>query len=71
MAKKKYSGYLAHIHKADDWPSAAAKGERLKQNFPGTDYQLVDGDPCGQCSYVEGPDEKTADVIKDWINSEG
>lgn len=71
MALQKYSGYIAYIHKADDSPSSAKKGEQMKEEFPGADYELVEGDPCGQCSDVAGPDEKTGDAIKDWINAAG
>ena len=71
MITQKYSGYIAYIYKADDPASAAGKGENMKQSFPGADYELVDGDPCGQCSDVAGDDEKIGDQIKDWINSAG
>jgi hypothetical protein len=66
---QKYSSYDAQIYEGDDAPSASAVGEKMKKKFPGADYLLVPGDPWGQCSHVDGPDEKIADVIKDWINS--
>jgi len=68
---KKYSGYTAHIYMHEEAPSAAAKGEAMKANFPGADYDLVKGDPCGQCCAVDGKDRKTKDQILDWINSHG
>src|SRR5687767_3751563 len=69
MAKQAYSGYTAKIFEADDGPSAAAKGENMKAQFPGADYELVKGDPCGTCSHVEGGDAKIRERIKNWINS--
>lgn len=69
MSLQKYSSYTAQIYKADDAPSAAAKGEAMKAAFPGADYEVVAGDPCGQCSYVDGPDAKIRGQIQEWINS--
>ena len=71
MNAKKYSGYTALIYKADDPPSGAAKGEDMKTHFPGADYELVDGDPCGQCSHVDGTDAKICTQIQEWINGRG
>lgn len=69
--KKQYASYYAYIYEGEDAPSASLKGENMKAKFPGSDYEVVDGDPCGQCSQVDGPDQKIADEIKDWINSSG
>lgn len=69
MSTQQYSGYTAQIYEADDAPSAAAKGEAMKEAFPGADYEVVDGDPCGQCSHVDGPNAKIRGQIQEWINS--
>jgi hypothetical protein len=69
MSTKKYANYTAQIYQDDDIPSAAAKGEAMKAAFPGADYELLDGDPCGQCSTVGGRDAKIRAQIKQWINS--
>ena len=69
MKNQKYSNYTAHIYAADDTQSAAAKGEAMKAVFPGAEYETVDGDPCGQCSNVEGNDVMICTKIQDWINS--
>jgi hypothetical protein len=66
---KEYSGYHAYIHEGDDAPSATAVGENMKRRFPGADYELVRGDPWGQCSHVDGTDPKIAAAIADWICS--
>jgi len=66
---QEYSGYDAQIYEGDDAPSASAVGENMKKQFPGADYELIAGDPWGQCSHVDGPDEKIAGTIKVWINS--
>jgi hypothetical protein len=64
-----YSKYIAQIYQADDIPSASAKGEAMKAAFPGADYELVKGKPCGLCSHVAGGDPKIGKRIQDWINS--
>ena len=69
MSTKPYAKYTAQIYQADDALSAAAKGEAMKAAFPGADYELLDGDPCGQCSTVGGRDAKIRAQIKQWINS--
>lgn len=66
-----YTGYTAEIYAGDDSPSANAKGERMKNKFAGSDYQLIEGSPCGICSSVDGRSAEIAESIKDWINGEG
>ncbi len=66
-----YTGYIAEIYEGDDSQSAAAKGERMKEKFAGSDYQLIAGAPCGLCSNVDGTNANLAESIKDWINGEG
>ena len=69
MSTKPYTNYTAQIYKADDAPSASAKGKAMKAAFPGADYELLVGDPCGQCSSVGGRDPMIRKQIKEWINS--
>jgi hypothetical protein len=72
MSKQQYSGYIALIFKGDDVPSAAGRGDAMAANFPGADYELVEGAPCGVCSSVQGDqDRKVCCQIQDWINSHG
>ena len=71
MNKQKYSGYTVGIFKADDESSASAKGEDIKVQFPGADYELVDGNPCRQSAFVRGMDKKIKNQIEDWVNSTG
>jgi hypothetical protein len=66
---QKYSSYYAYIYRGDDGPSACLKGDEMKRKFPGCDFEVIEGTPCGQSSEVTGPDEKIADSIKNWINS--
>jgi hypothetical protein len=65
---QKYSGYHAFIYEGDDAPSAAAIGEKMKQKFHGADYELIEGDPWGQCDHVEGEDEAISASIAKWIS---
>jgi hypothetical protein len=69
MSDKQYSKYIARIYQAEDAPSAAAKGDAMKAKFPGSDYELVTGAPCGLCADVQGGEKKVRDDIRDWINS--
>jgi hypothetical protein len=65
-----YSLCTAHICRGAkrESPSARARGNAMKTQFPGANYVLVDGGPWGQCSHVEGRDSKICNEIKDWIN---
>jgi hypothetical protein len=69
MSTKPYTNYTAQIYKADDALSAAAKGKAMAAAFPGAAYELLVGEPCGQCSTVGGRDPKIRAQIKQWINS--
>lgn len=65
--KQKYSNYYAYIFEGEDAPSAEQKGEDMKEKFPGSDFEVIQGTPCRVCSKVEGPDKKVALAIQDWI----
>jgi hypothetical protein len=69
MSTKPYAKYTAQIYQADDIPSAAAKGEAMKAAFPGSDYELLVGEPCGQCSSVGGRDPKIRGQITEARNN--
>jgi hypothetical protein len=69
MSTKPYAKYTAQIYQADDALSAAAKGKAMQAAFPGSAYELLVGEPCGQCSTVGGRDPKIRAQIKRWINS--
>ncbi len=65
----KYSSYSAYIQSGEDAPSAMRLGDEMKLQFPGADYELVEGDPYGVCNQVVGPDLRICSSIQEWINA--
>jgi hypothetical protein len=69
MSSQKYSSYIAKIFKSDDDSGEAEKaGEAMESKFSGAVYEIVAGDPSGQCSFVDGKDPKICKQIKEWVN---
>ena len=63
-----YSKYTVQIYIGDDRGYAAQRGEDMKAKFPDADYELIEGDPMGVCSFVD-PDDARGKEIADWINT--
>ena len=69
MKAEKYLGYRVEICKADNTPLAVEIGESMQGKFRGARYTLVEGEPAGKCLRVEGPDPRTCEHIKEWVDS--